>query len=369
MEENRKIRVAITHGDTNGIGYEVILKTFADPEMFELCTPIIYGSPKVAAYHKKLLGLNTQFSIIDNAAEAKEGRLNMLATFDEEVKVEFGESSVIAGEAALKALDRAMTDFRSEYYDVLVTAPINKKNIQSDLFHFHGHTEYIEDCVGEGNKALMILTNGSLRVALVTTHLAIKDVAEAITKDRIVEKATILQKSLKRDFRITNPRIAVLALNPHAGDAGVIGDEEQTTIIPAIDELAEKGIQAFGPYPADGFFGSGQYDKFDAVLAMYHDQGLAPFKALAVEDGVNYTAGLPIVRTSPDHGTAYDIAGKCVADENSFRQAVYMAIDIFRNRSDYDEAYENPLPKLYHEKKDDSEKVRFNIPKPKDQFK
>ena len=369
MEENRKIRVAITHGDTNGIGYEVILKTFADPEMFELCTPIIYGSPKVAAYHKKLLGINTQFSIIDRAEEAKDGRVNMLATFDDEVKVEFGESSAIAGEAALKALDRAMTDFRSEYYDVLVTAPINKKNIQSDLFHFHGHTEYIEDCVGEGNKALMILTNGSLRVALVTTHLAIKDVAEAITKDRIVEKATILQKSLKRDFRITNPRIAVLALNPHAGDAGVIGDEEQTIIIPAIDELAEKGIQAFGPYPADGFFGSGQYDKFDAVLAMYHDQGLAPFKALAVEDGVNYTAGLPIVRTSPDHGTAYDIAGKCVADENSFRQAVYMAIDIFRNRSDYDEAYENPLPKLYHEKKDDSEKVRFNIPKPKDQFK
>ena len=369
MEENRKIRVAITHGDTNGIGYEVILKTFADPEMFELCTPIIYGSPKVAAYHKKLLGLNTQFSIIDNAAEAKEGRLNMLATFDEEVKVEFGESSVMAGEAALKALDRAMTDFRSEYYDVLVTAPINKKNIQSDLFHFHGHTEYIEDCVGEGNKALMILTNGSLRVALVTTHLAIKDVAGAITKEAIIEKATILHKSLKRDFRISNPRIAVLALNPHAGDSGVIGDEEQTTIIPAIEELAEQGIQAFGPYPADGFFGSGQYDKFDAVLAMYHDQGLAPFKTLAVEDGVNYTAGLPIVRTSPDHGTAYDIAGKCVADENSFRQAVYMAIDIFRNRNDYDEAYENPLPKLYHEKKDDSEKVRFNIPKPKDQFK
>ena len=369
MEENRKIRVAITHGDTNGIGYEVILKTFADPEMFELCTPIIYGSPKVAAYHKKLLGLNTQFNIIDNAAEAKDGRLNMLATFDDEVKVEFGESSAIAGEAALKALDRAMTDFRSEYYDVLVTAPINKKNIQSDLFRFHGHTEYIEDCVGEGNKALMILTNGSLRVALVTTHLAIKDVAGAITKEAIIEKATILHKSLKRDFRISNPRIAVLALNPHAGDAGVIGDEEQTTIIPAIEELAEQGIQAFGPYPADGFFGSGLYDKFDAVLAMYHDQGLAPFKTLAVEDGVNYTAGLPIVRTSPDHGTAYDISGKCVADENSFRQAVYMAIDIFRNRIDYDEAYENPLPKLYHEKKDDSEKVRFNIPKPKDQFK
>ena len=343
MEENRKIRVAITHGDTNGIGYEVILKTFADPEMFELCTPIIYGSPKVAAYHKKLLGLNTQFNIIDNAAEAKDGRLNMLATFDDEVKVEFGESSAIAGEAALKALDRAMTDFRSEYYDVLVTAPINKKNIQSDLFHFHGHTEYIEDCVGEGNNALMILTNGSLRVALVTTHLAIKDVAEAITKDRIVEKATILQKSLKRDFRITNPRIAVLALNPHAGDAGVIGDEEQTTIIPAIDELAEKGIQAFGPYPADGFFGSGQYDKFDAVLAMYHDQGLAPFKAIAFEEGVNFTAGLPIVRTSPDHGTAYEMAGRDEANPRSMMSAIYTAIDIFRNRQAYDELLEGKM--------------------------
>ena len=359
MEEDKKIRVAITHGDTNGIGYEVILKTFADPEMLELCTPIIYGSPKVAAYHKKLLGLNTQFSIIDRAEEAKDGRLNMLATFDEEVKVDFGDPSTIAGEAALKALDRAMTDFRSELYDVLVTAPINKKNI----------TEYIEECVGEGHKALMILTNGSLRVALVTTHLAIKDVAAAITKERIVEKATILHKTLKRDFRISNPRIAVLALNPHAGDHGVMGDEEQTVISPAIDELADSGIQAFGPYPADGFFGSGQYNKFDAVLAMYHDQGLAPFKTLAVEDGVNYTAGLPIIRTSPDHGTAYDIAGTGVADENSFRQAVFMAIDIYRNRAIYDEPMANPLPKLYHEKKDDSEKVRFNIPKPKDQFK
>ena len=201
------------------------------------------------------------------------------------------------------------------------------------------------------------------------THLAIKDVAAAITKERIVEKATILHKALKRDFRISNPRIAVLALNPHAGDQGVMGDEEQTIIAPAIDELAESAIQAFGPYPADGFFGSGQYNKFDAVLAMYHDQGLAPFKTLAVEDGVNYTAGLPIVRTSPDHGTAYDIAGKGVADENSFRQAVFMALDIYRNRAIYDEPMANPLPKLYHEKKDDSEKVRFNIPKPKDQFK
>ena len=355
MEENRKIRVAITHGDTNGIGYEVILKTFADPEMFELCTPIIYGSPKVAAYHKKLLGLNTQFNIIDNATEAKDGRLNMLATFDDEVKVEFGESSAIAGEAALKALDRAMTDFRSEYYDVLVTAPINKKNIQSDLFHFHGHTEYIEDCVGEGNKALMILTNGSLRVALVTTHLAIKDVAEAITKDRIVEKATILQKSLKRDFRITNPRIAVLALNPHAGDGGLLGKEEQNVIIPAIEEAVNRKITAFGPYAADGFFGNKQYSHFDGVLAMYHDQGLAPFKVIAMESGVNFTAGLQYVRTSPDHGTGYDIAGKNEATEQSMRQAIHAAIDIFRNRERYAEMTQNPLRRMYFDKSGDKE--------------
>lgn len=364
--DNRLIRVAITHGDTNGIGYEVILKTFEDPAMLEICTPIIYGSPKVAAYYRKMFNLQTNFSIINRAEDARDGRLNLLTTFEEEVKVEVGQPSKEAGEAALKALDRAMTDYRADLYDVLVTAPINKKNIQSKLFKFCGHTEYIEDCVGEGNKALMILMNGSMRVALVTTHLPIKDVAEAITKDAIVEKATIFFKSLKRDFRISNPRIAVLALNPHAGDDGLIGNEEQEIIIPAIHELEESGIQAFGPYPADGFFGSGAYTKFDGILAMYHDQGLAPFKALAVEDGVNYTAGLPIVRTSPDHGTAYDIAGKGVADTNSFRQAIYTAIDIYRNRRNYDEPLANPLPKLYHEKRDESEKTRFAIPKQKE---
>ena len=205
--------------------------------------------------------------------------------------------------------------------------------------------------------------------ALATTHLAIKDVAEAISKETIVEKATILHKCLKRDLRISNPRIAVLALNPHSGDNGLIGTEEKDIIIPAVNELEENGIQAFGPYPADGFFGSGKYTKFDAVLAMYHDQGLAPFKALAVENGINYTAGLPIVRTSPDHGTAYDIAGKGIADESSFRQAIYTAIDIFRNRKEYDQPMQNPLPKLYHEKRDDSEKARFSIPRPKDMFK
>lgn len=360
---DKKIRVAITHGDTNGIGYEVILKTFADQAMFDLCTPIVYGSPKVAAYHRKALDLPTNFSIIEKAEDAQDGRLNMLATFEEEVKVDLGQPSKEAGDAALKALDRAMSDYRSGLYDVLVTAPINKNTIQSDLFHFHGHTEYIEQSLGEGKKALMILMNDTLRVALVTTHLAIKDVADAITQEAIIEKATIFHQSLKRDLSISNPRIAVLALNPHAGDGGVIGTEEETTIKPAISELEKAGIQAFGPYPADGFFGSGMYFRFDGVLAMYHDQGLAPFKTLALENGVNFTAGLPIVRTSPDHGTAYDIAGKGIADESSFRQAIYAAIDIWRNRQNYDEPLANPLPKLYHEKREDGEKARFTVKK------
>ncbi len=361
--EEKKIRVAITHGDTNGIGYEVILKTFADPAIFELCTPIVYGSPKVAAYHRKALDLPTNFSIIEKAEDAQNGRLNLLTTFEEEVKVDLGQPSKEAGEAALKALDRAMTDYRAGLYDVLVTAPINKNNIQSDLFHFCGHTEYIEQSVGDGHKALMILMNDNLRVALVTTHLPVKDIAQAITKEKIVEKATIFHQALKRDLRISSPRIAVLSLNPHAGDGGVIGTEEQETIIPAIKELEEGGVYAFGPYAADGFFGSGMYNRFDGVLAMYHDQGLAPFKTLALENGVNFTAGLPIVRTSPDHGTAYDIAGKGVADEQSFRQAIYAAIDIWRNRQNYDEPLANPLPKLYHEKREDGEKARFTVKK------
>jgi 4-hydroxythreonine-4-phosphate dehydrogenase len=367
MEQERKIRVAITQGDTNGVGYEVILKVFADPAILELCTPIIYGSPKIAAYHKKALNLETNFSIINNAEEARDGRVNMLACFDDEVKVELGQPSKEAGDAALRALDRAMTDYRAGLYDVLVTAPINKAMIQSPGFQFPGHTEYIETSVGDGQKALMILMNETLRVALVTTHLAIKDIAHAISKESIIEKATIFHTALKRDFRISNPRIAVLALNPHAGDNGLLGSEEKDIIKPAIDELAEKGIQAFGPYPADGFFGSGNYYHFDGVLAMYHDQGLAPFKTIAIDSGVNYTAGLPIIRTSPDHGTAFDIAGQGKADENSMRQAIYTAIDVFRNRQNYDEPLKDPLPKLFHEKREDGDKARFAV-RPKDQF-
>ena len=361
--EERKIRVAITQGDTNGVGYEVILKVFSDPNILELCTPIIYGSPKIASYHRKALNLEVPYTIINHAEEARDGRVNLLACFDDEIKIEIGQPSQEAGAAALKALDRAMTDYRSELYDVLVTAPINKATIQSPGFHFPGHTEYIETSVGEGEKALMILMNETLRVALVTTHLPIKDIAKAITKEGIIEKATIFHKALKRDFRISSPRIAVLSLNPHAGDNGLLGSEEKDIILPAIEELADKGIQAFGPFAADGFFGSGAYDHFDGVLAMYHDQGLAPFKTIALESGVNYTAGLPIVRTSPDHGTAYDIAGKGIADENSMRQAIFTAIDVFRNRQFYDEPLQNPLPKLFHEKREDGDKARFARPK------
>ena len=361
--EERKIRVAITQGDTNGVGYEVILKVFSDPNILELCTPIIYGSPKIASYHRKALNLEVPYTIINHAEEARDGRVNLLACFDDEIKIEIGQPSQEAGAAALKALDRAMTDYRSELYDVLVTAPINKATIQSPGFHFPGHTEYIETSVGEGQKALMILMNETLRVALVTTHLPIKDIAKAITKEGIIEKATIFHKALKRDFRISSPRIAVLSLNPHAGDNGLLGSEEKDIILPAIEELADKGIQAFGPFAADGFFGSGAYDRFDGVLAMYHDQGLAPFKTIALESGVNYTAGLPIVRTSPDHGTAYDIAGKGIADENSMRQAIFTAIDVFRNRKFYDEPLQNPLPKLFHEKREDGDKARFARPK------
>lgn len=352
-------RVAITPGDTNGVGYEVVMKAFAEPTMMELCTPIIYGNPKTMAYHRKALGLEVNYTVIQSADEAREGRLNLLSVSDEELKIDFGQQSEEAGRAALQSLEAAVEDYRQGKFDVLVTAPINKNSIQSNAFHFPGHTEYIEERLGdEGDKALMILMNERVRVALVSTHLPIAKVAESITIDGIVEKLRILNSTLCRDFLITRPRIAVLALNPHAGDGGLLGTEEQEIINPAIVKAREERIDAYGAYPADGFFGSAQYEHFDAILAMYHDQGLAPFKVLAMDDGVNYTAGLPIVRTSPDHGTAYDIAGKGIADENSFRQAIYHAIDIVRNRQRYDEAYENPLPKLYHERHEDERRER-----------
>jgi 4-hydroxythreonine-4-phosphate dehydrogenase len=352
-----KIKVGITHGDPNGIGYEVILKTFSDPTMLELCTPIIYGSPKVASYHRKTLDLQVNFSAISQVAEAHDETINVLHCTADEVKIDLGQPTAEAGEAALAALEKAMKDWREGLIDVLVTAPINKHTIQSEKFHFPGHTEYIQKSVGkDGQQALMILMNEKIRVALATTHLPLRDVASAITEDTIMSKLQILHHSLRRDFSIDNPRIAVLALNPHAGDNGLLGSEEQDILKPAIDSAVEKGMHVYGPFPADGFFGARTYEYYDAVLAMYHDQGLAPFKLLAMEDGVNYTAGLDIVRTSPDHGTAYDIAGKSVADEASFRHAIYSAIDIFRARKAWDEAHQNPLEKLYVDKRDRAER-------------
>lgn len=356
-----KIKVGITHGDINGIGYEVILKTFNNEEMINLCTPVVYGSPKVATYHRKTIDVNTNFSVREMNQHPENGMLNIVNCFgEEELKIDLGEATPEAGKAAFVSLETAMEAYKNGMYDVLVTAPINKNTIQNDNFKFPGHTEYIESKVGEGEKALMILMKDSFRVALVTTHVPVSKIAQSVTKELIEEKLTILDKSLKRDFNVMNPRIAVLGLNPHCGDGGVIGDEEQNIIIPAIEECFSKGIKCMGPYPADGFFGSGAYKQFDAILAMYHDQGLAPFKLLAMEEGVNYTAGLPIVRTSPAHGTGYDIAGKGVADETSFRHAVFAAIDIYRNRLNYDSALAHPLEKQYFEKRDDSDRLKLD---------
>ena len=359
MEDN-KIRIGITHGDINGVGYEVILKTFSDPLMLDLCTPVIYGSPKVAAYHRKAMDLTTNFSIITSATEAAHGRLSVLNCTDDEVKVEFSKADPSAGKAALDALERAVEDYKAGLIDALVTAPINKHTIHSEQFDFPGHTEYIEQRLGNGDKALMILMKGDFRVALVTGHIPVSQIAPTLTKDLIKEKLAIFNRSLKQDFGISAPRIAVFSLNPHAGDGGLLGTEEEEIIIPALKEMAAQGVLCYGPYPADGFMGSGNFTRFDGILAMYHDQGLAPFKALAMDEGVNFTAGLPVVRTSPAHGTAYDIAGKGMASEDSFRQAVYVAIDVFRNRQRDKEAHANPLRKQYYEKRDDSDKLKLD---------
>lgn len=358
--EDHKIKIGITQGDINGVGYEVILKTFSDPVMLELCTPIIYGSPKVAAYHRKSLELNTNFSIIHSANEASHNKLSLLSCNDDDIKVEFSKPDTEAGKAAFIALEKAMKDYSEGMIDALVTAPINKQTIQSESFVFPGHTEYIQEKAGGEQKALMILMKGDLRMALVTGHIPISKVASTISKDLIKEKIAIFNHSLKYDFGISSPRIAVLSLNPHAGDEGLIGSEEKEIITPAIEEMKANKVLCYGPYPADGFMGSGNFTHFDGVLAMYHDQGLAPFKTLAMEEGVNFTAGLSFIRTSPAHGTAYDIAGKGEASEDSFRQAIYVAIDVFRNRKRDKQARNNPLRKQYYEKRDDSDKLKLD---------
>lgn len=346
------IKVGITQGDINGIGYEVILKTFADIRMAEICIPVIYGSAKVAAYHRKAMELQAvAFNQINNAKDAVINKVNIVNCISEDTKVDLGQSTPVAGEAAYHSLEKAVADLKSGLIDVLVTAPINKHNIQREDFHFPGHTEYLEERFGNSeDKSLMILVKDSLRVALVTGHIPLSEVSKVLTKEKIIDTAIRFDKSLRRDFRIGRPRIAVLSLNPHAGENGLLGNEENEIITPALDELQEKKVLCFGPYPADGFFGSGEFSHFDGILAMYHDQGLAPFKTLAMEDGVNFTAGLSIVRTSPAHGTAYNIAGQNKASEESFRQAIYMAVDTFDNRIEYDKAHANPLKKLYVER-------------------
>lgn len=348
---DKKIRVGITQGDINGIGYEVILKALEDNRILELCTPVLYGSGKIAAFYRKALNLAPiQWHQIDNVDDTIDGDYNIINVIHEDTKVEPGVESKAAGQAAFIALERAVADLRAGNIDVLVTAPISKNAIQSEQFTFPGHTEYLESSLGDGAHALMILCTDRIRVALVTTHTPVSQLSDAITKDAVLEKILALNASLEKDFGLGHPRIAVLALNPHAGEQGLLGKEEQEQIAPAIEEAQAQKIHCYGPYAADGFWGSGAYTKFDGILAMYHDQGLAPFKTLAMEAGVNFTAGLDFVRTSPDHGTGFDIAGHGLADAESMRQAIYTAIDVWRNRRGHARAHRNPLRKQYYEK-------------------
>lgn len=353
--DNNKIKVGITHGDINGISYEVILKVLEDSRINELCTPVLYGSGKIASAYRKMLEMpEIKLCRIDDPSQAVDEKSYLINVIPEDTRVEPGQPSQVAGKAAFAALERAVADLRDGKIDVLVTAPINKHNIHSEEFSFPGHTEYLESVLGNGtDKAMMIMCSDSLRVALVTIHEPIAEVAAKITPEAVTERILTFNRSLIEDFAIHAPRIAVLSLNPHAGDDGVIGSEDQTVIVPAIEEARKAKAIVFGPYPSDGFFGSGSYRKFDGVLAMYHDQGLTPFKLLAGETGVNFTAGLRQVRTSPDHGTAYDIAGKGVASEESMRNAIYAAIDIYRNRRNHAEITANPLKKQNFDKGSD----------------
>jgi 4-hydroxythreonine-4-phosphate dehydrogenase len=357
--EKKLIKVGITHGDVNGIGYEVILKTFADERIVEFCTPVIYGSLHIAQFYQKLMNLPAvNFRVIGKAEEAVDGKINLINCTGE-TKIEPAQPTPEAGTAAFKSLEAAVAAIKKGTIDTLLTAPINKHTIKSKAFPFPGHTEYLEKHFGknETHRSLMILMNDQLRVALATGHIPLGDVKSTLTQQLITDKLVIFDTSLKQDFGIVRPRIAVLALNPHAGDNGLLGTDEEQLIIPAIHEADSQGVLAFGPYAADGFFGSRTYFRFDGVLAMYHDQGLAPFKALAMENGINYTAGLPVVRTSPAHGTAYDIAGQNKASEESFRQALYCSLDIYRNREIHREITANPLRKQYVDKGTDNVKL------------
>ena len=339
----KKLVVGITQGDGNGIGYEVIIKALADERMLDICTPVIYGSSKIFGFYKKhihnLDQINT--NVITSAKDVHQKRVNIVNCLPENVFVEPGQSTPESAKAAMTSLERAVEDIKNGYIDVLVTAPFNKRAMVKEGFGYTGHTEYLEKEFGVDEVA-MIMVCDRLKVGVVTGHIALKDVCKSITKEKIISKLRLMKSSLERDFGIDAPKIAVLGLNPHCGDGGLLGDEEQQIILPAVQEANQEGIMAFGPYSPDGFFGA-DYSKFDAVLAMYHDQGLTPFKALAFEEGVNFTAGLPVVRTSPDHGTAYEMAGRDMADPRSMMSAIYAAIDIYNRRADYDELIENRM--------------------------
>jgi 4-hydroxythreonine-4-phosphate dehydrogenase len=341
--EKKTIIAGITQGDINGIGYEVIIKALMEPTINDICVPVVYGSPKVAAYHRKALNINNfSFNNIRSAEEANPKKANLINCLDDNIRVELGKSTPQGGEAALISLEKAVGDIKNGKIDLLVTAPIDKKNIQSEKFQFNGHTEYLKSKAG-ADDVLMFMISESLRIGVATGHVPLREVPEMITADLILRKLRLMNQSLILDFGIRRPKIAVLGLNPHAGDNSLLGTEEEEVITPTIQQALKEDMLIFGPFPADGFFGAGSFSKFDGILAMYHDQGLAPFKALSFDTGVNFTAGLPFIRTSPVHGTAFQIAGKGEASENSFRQAIYLACDIFRNRQMYAEITRNPL--------------------------
>jgi len=325
-------KIGITHGDLNGISYEVIMKTLADQKILEICTPVVYGSAKVTNYYRKLLEMNDfSFQFIKNAQQATPKKPNLIIISDEEIKITMGESSAVAGKMAETALIAACNDLKNKSIDALVTAPVNKFNMQSPSFKFEGHTEFFSAQFNTQN-TMMLMVAENLKVGFVTNHSAINETGKLLNTELVLGKIKILHNSLLKDFMCTNPKIAVLAFNPHAGDKGLFGKEEMEIVEPAIKQAFDQNINAFGPFPADGFFASGQYKQYDAILAMYHDQGMIPFKLLANEGGVNFTAGLPIVRTSPAHGTGYDIAGKNIASPDAMRNAIYWTIDILKNR-------------------------------------
>lgn len=346
------IRVGISCGDLNGIGLEVVLKTFEDPRMLQELTPVLYCGARAVSLYRRTIGGGEAMQIngISNAQDAIPKKLNVVHVWEEEAPIEPGVPSGGAASYAIKSLEAAAQDLSSGKIDVLVTAPIDKHSMEQAGFAFPGHTEYLAHMAGGDAEVLMLLVSENLRVGTVTGHIPLKNVAEAVTMERILVKARLMHQSLERDFGINGPKIAILGLNPHAGDGGTLGSEDKERIQPAVRKLNEEGLVTMGPYPADGFFGSGTYKHFDGVLAMYHDQGLAPFKALSFGNGVNYTAGLPVVRTSPDHGTGLDIAGKGIADEGSFRHAVWLACDILRNREAYKALTANPLQPQKREK-------------------